>query len=71
MGIDDTTGDHVRVRVPMRSLATMLVYFMVTFVMTWAAWIGAGVIAPDVSGAHGITGTVLIYVGRLRRQSSP
>ncbi len=63
MDINETTGDHVPVRVAKSPFATTIVYFMVTFVMTWAAWIGAGVIAPAATGAHGITRTVLIYVG--------
>jgi membrane protease YdiL (CAAX protease family) len=41
----------------------MIVYFMLTFLMTWAAWIAAGLTAPDASGSHGIMRTVLIYVG--------
>jgi hypothetical protein len=42
---------------------TTIVYLVVTFVVSWAAWIGAAVSAPDGSGPRSLTGTVLFYVG--------
>jgi membrane protease YdiL (CAAX protease family) len=61
--MNDPTSGSFRLQAATGWSVTMIVYFPVTFVMSWAAWIGAGVIAPDASGPHGIIRTVLIYVG--------
>ena len=42
---------------------TLVLYFAITFLATWASWIGAGAIATDATGLHGLSRTVLIYVG--------
>ena len=63
MGNHDTSSGYLRVQATMGQPVTLIVYFVVTFLMSWTAWFGAGVIAPDASGPHGIIRTVLIYVG--------
>src|SRR4051812_36003684 len=41
----------------------MIVYFAVTFLVSWAAWIGAGLIAPEAVGSGAVLRTLLIYAG--------